>query len=474
MGQEDGSSSVSSSPLQLFSLMSLSPGLGSPYPWHPGMKSEERGLCLIKLLVNCANHIAAGCFDKANATLEQISHLASAEGDAMQRIAAYFTEALANRMLKGWPGLHKALSATKISSVSEEILVQRWFFDLCPFLRCAYFITNFAIIEAMEGEKVVHIVDLNSSEPAQWIDLLHALRHRPQGPPHLKITGIHQQKEVLELMGHRLSEEAEKLDLPFQFNPIVSKLENLDMDLLRVKTGEAVAVISVLQLHSLLASEDEMVRRNSPSMPKSSNSLHLQSLLKMNSLTLRDFLVKDVANLCSPSPDSASPLSTLYYASSPNMINFLNGLRQLSPKLVMVMEQESDHNGHSLVDRVTEALNFYGALFDGLQSTVSRASVERYKVEKMLFGEEIKNIIACEGFERKERHEKLERWIPRLEFAGFGRVPLSYHSMLQATGLLQTLGYGGYNIEEEKRCAIFRWHNKPLFSISAWRFGKYS
>ena len=89
--------------------MSLSPGLGSPYPWLRELKSEERGLCLIQLLVACANQVAAGSVEKANIGLEQISHLASPDGDTMQRIAAYFTEALADRMLKGWPGLHKAL-----------------------------------------------------------------------------------------------------------------------------------------------------------------------------------------------------------------------------------------------------------------------------------------------------------------------------------------------------------------------------
>ncbi|KAK4407602.1 Scarecrow-like protein 3 [Sesamum angolense] len=102
MVQEEGSSSLSSSPLQMFSLMSLSPGLGSPYPWLREMGSEERGLCLIHLLLACANHVAAGSIENANVCLECISHLASPDGDTMQRIAAYFTEALADRILKGW------------------------------------------------------------------------------------------------------------------------------------------------------------------------------------------------------------------------------------------------------------------------------------------------------------------------------------------------------------------------------------
>ncbi|CAN1316467.1 GRAS family protein TF80 [Linum perenne] len=382
--------------------MSLSPGgIGSPFPWLRDLQPEERGLCLIQLLHACANQVAAGSVENANIGLGHISHLASPEGDTMQRIAAYFTEALADRMLKVWPA--------KTRSASEEILVQKLFFELCPFLKLSYVITNQAIVEAMEGEKMIHIIDLNSFEPAQWIELLRTLSARPEGPPHLRITGIHEQKQVLDQMGARLVEEAEKLDIPFQFNSIVSKLENLDLERLRVKTGEALAVSSVLQLHNYLATDEEMG-------------------------------------------------------------TFLSSLWGLSPKIMVVTEQESDHNGHSLTDRVSEAMNFYAALFDCLEScTDPRASLERQKVEKMLLGKEIKNIIACEGIERKERHEKLEKWIMRLELAGFGRVPLSYDGMWQANRLLQSYNYGGYKIKDKNGCLLICWHDRPLYSISAWR-----
>ncbi|KAI3739683.1 hypothetical protein L2E82_30094 [Cichorium intybus] len=463
MGQEDGSSSISSSPLHLFSLMSLSPGVGSPYPWLREMASEERGLYLIQLLVACANHVAAGSIENANIGLEQINRFSSPDGDTMQRIAAYFTEALGNRMLKGWPGLYKAINSTRITSAADEILTKRLFFDLCPFLRLSYLITNQAILEAMEGEKMVHIIDLCSSEPAQWINLLQSLSARPEGPPHLRITGIHQEKEVLEQMALRLNEEAEKLDIPFQFNPIVTRLDNLELEQLRYKSGEALAISSVLQLHTLLAFDDETIKKTQS--PTSNRIL-------LNSHTLGDFLKKDVTNPFSPSPDSTSSSPSL--ANSGKIMSFLNALWNLSPKLMVVTEQESNHNGFTLMDRALEALIFYAALFDCLESTVSRTSIERQKVEKMLFGEEIKNIIACEGLERMVRHEKLEKWIPRFELAGFGRVPLSYNGMMVATRLLQNFGYDGYKIKNENGVLVICWHNQPLFTISAWKFGRYS
>ncbi|KAI5388292.1 Scarecrow-like protein 3 [Lathyrus oleraceus] len=459
---------------KFLSMMSHSSSLGSTHPWIKELKSEERGLYLIHLLLTCANHVASCNLENANASLEQISMLASPNGDTMQRIAAYFTEALADRILKTWPGLHKALNSTRMVMVSEEILVQKLFFELFPFLKVAFVLTNQAIVEAMEGEKMIHIIDLNAAEPAQWIALLQVLSSRPEGPPHLRITGVNSKKEVLDQIAHRLIEEAEKLDIPFQFNPVVSKLENLDLDKLRVKTGEALAISSILQLHTFLASNDETMKRKSPLSLKSPNGTHLQRFQPINQTTLGDLLAKDMVNKYTKSPDSTSSSSpaSSNTSNSMNMENFLNALWSLSPKVMVVTEQDSNHNGATLMERLLEALYSYAALFDCLESTVSRNSLERIRVEKMLFGEEIKNIIACEGLERKERHEKLDKWFMRFDLAGFANVPLSYFGRLQARRFLQSYGCEGYRMREENGCAVVCWQDRSLFSISAWRTRK--
>ncbi|KAL2535831.1 Scarecrow-like protein 3 [Forsythia ovata] len=468
MFQEDGSSSVTSSPLQMFPMMSLSPGFMSPYPWLKELKPEERGLYLIHLLVTCANHVATGSLENANIALDQICNLATPDGDTMQRLASYFSEALADRILRTWPGIYKASRSTRISVVAEEILVRKMFFEFLPFMKVAFVITNQAIIEAMEGEKMVHVIDLNATEPAQWRALIQDLSARPEGPPHLRITGIHHQKEVLEQMAHVLTEEAEKLDIPFQFNPIISKLENLDVEKLGVKTGEALAISSIMQLHSLLASDNDL-KKKSPSTPMNAFGVHLQRVAQMNQSTLGELLEKDMVSSYSPSQDSASssPLST---TTSKNIDNFLSSLWSLSPKVMVVTEQDSDHNGKSLMERISESLYFYAALFDCMESALPRASLERLKMEKMLLGEEIKNIIACEGAERKERHEKLEKWAQRFDLAGFANVPLSYYTMLQAKRLLQGYNSDGYKIKEENGCVVIGWQDRPLLSVSAWRF----
>ncbi|XP_022154371.1 scarecrow-like protein 3 [Momordica charantia] len=468
MFQDEGTSSVTSSPLQFFTMMSLSPKLGSPYPWLRELKSEERGLYLIHLLLTCANHVAVGSLDSANLALDQISHLASANGDTMQRIAAYFAEALADRILKTWPGLYKAFNSTKMPMVSEEIIVKKLFFEMFPFLKVAFVLTNQAIVEAMEGEKMIHIIDLNANETAQWLALLQVLSARPEGPPHLRITGVHPQKEVLDQMARRLTEEAEKLDIPFQFNSVVSRLENLDMEKLRVKTGEALAINSVLQLHALLAYDNEVPQKPSPSASKGANGVQYSRYPHLNQTTLSELLEKDLVNGCSPSSDSVSS-SALSQANVTKIDSFLNGLWGLTPKVMVVTEQDSNHNGSTLMERLLEALHTYAAVFDCLESNMSRTSLERLKLEKMLFGEEIKNIVACEGAERKERHEKREKWSQRLDLAGFRHVSLSYYGMLQARSLLQGYGCDGYRMKEENGCVMICWQDRPLFSVSAWR-----
>lgn len=448
MLQDDGSSVTSSSPLEFFSKMS--PNLGSSYPWLRELKPEERGLYLIHLLLSCANHVSNGSLDNANLALDQISLLASPDGDTMQRIASYFAEALAERILKSWPGIYKSLNFTKMPLVSEELLAKKLFFELCPFLKLAYLVTNQSILESMEGEKMVHIIDLNASEPAQWIALIHSLSKRPEGPPHLRITGVHHHKEVLDQVALRLTQEAEKLDLPFQFNSVVSKLENLDIEKLCVKTGEALAISSVLQLHTLLASSNnEPLRKSSP-------------------LGLLKFPNGANNRRSPPSNDSASSSPTSLLNSSTKLDGFLSALWGLSPKIMVITEQDSNHNGLGLMERLSEALYFYAALFDCLESTLPRTSMERRRVEKMLLGEEIKNVVSCEGGERRERHEKVEKWMKRLDMAGFGIVPLSYMGMLQAKQLLQGYGCDGYRVRENG-CAVLCWQDRPLFSVSAWR-----
>ncbi|KAJ0978873.1 hypothetical protein J5N97_014347 [Dioscorea zingiberensis] len=385
-GDDPGRSFIIPVPVLLMSASPSAASLGSPYtPGLRELKSDERGLYLIHLLLNCANQVSAGSLDQINHCLENISLLASPDGDTMQRIASYFTQALALRVLRSWRGFYFVLNPPP-PSPAEALAARRHFFELCPFLRLSYTISNQAIMEAMEGEKMVHIIDLSASDPAQWVALFHLLRDRKEGPPHLRITGINEQKELLDHTALLLSEEAERLDIPFQFNPVVAKLDNLDTERLRVKTGEALAIASVLQLHCLLASDDDALRKTPVLSSRNSSSIaQFRRIVQTSQGTLGELLERDLSmNGYSLSPDSASS-SPFAPTPSAKMERFLSWFCGLSPKIMVVTEQESNHNGSSMNERFMEALNFYAALFDCLESTLPRPSADRMKVEKMLW-----------------------------------------------------------------------------------------
>jgi hypothetical protein len=494
---EDTVSSATSSPAS--SLYSPSPhGYGS---WVQELSHDQQGVRLINLLYQCAAEVAAGAFDRANHCLEQITQVASLDAPhTLQRVAAVFADALARKLLNLVPGLSRALLSTANSGEAHLIpAARRHLFDMLPFMKLAYLTTNHAILEAMEGEKFVHVVDLSgpAANPVQWIALFHAFRGRRGGPPHLRVTAVHDGKEFLASMAGILAREAEAFDIPFQFCAVEARLDDLDPDALRqllhVRSGEALAVSVVSQLHRLLAADDAASRRH---VPGSSCLTPVQIMARSSPSSFGELLERELNTRLQLSPDSPSMISSLSPQSSPVMQvaqqrpppaklgRFLQAVRALSPKIMVVSEPEANHNAAPFLERFEEALNYYASLFDCLEraSAASQhrqqqqhhaaAAEERARVERLVLGEEVRGVVSREGAERKERHERLAQWGRRMEAAGMERVGMSYGGMMEARKLLQSLGWGGsYEVVHDARgeAFFFCWHRKPLYSVSAWR-----
>lgn len=512
--QEDVmSSSATSSPAStLYS--PCPPGAGAS--WVQELSSDQCSVRLIGLLYQCAAEVAAGALDRANLCLEHIMQLASLDAPhALQRLAAVFADALARKLLNLVPGLSRALLTSSSSSsspspagTSSGDAARRHMFDMLPFLKLAYLTTNHAILEAMEGERFVHVVDLSgpAANPAQWIALFHAFRGRSrdgQGVfPHLRVTAVHESKEFLGAMAASLAREAEAFDIPFQFAGVESRLEDLDSaalrHCLRVRSGEALAVSVALQLHRLLAADDDgrcrrhpgggltplqsiLAARSSPRSPSSGGSSSFGELLERE-LNTRLQLSPDASSY--NSPQYSSPTMSAFSSSGsgkPKLESFLSAIKALSPKVMVITEQEANHNGAAFHERFDEALNYYASLFDCLERASSgqgqhrsNSAAERARVvERAVLGEEIRSIVASEGRERKERHERAAQWAGRMEASGMERVGLSYGGAMEARKLLQScgLGGGGYQVRHDvqEQRFFFCWHDRPLYAVSAWR-----
>jgi len=116
------------------------------------LRSDERGLYIIHLLLNCAAAAAAGRPNAASTTHEHIAWLIIHDSDAMQLVAAAFVEAMVHHALQVWSGLCRALLLLR----ATPIPIARWhFIDLCPFQRFAGAAMNlslprFFLIPALE------------------------------------------------------------------------------------------------------------------------------------------------------------------------------------------------------------------------------------------------------------------------------------------------------------------------------------
>ncbi|KAL6905656.1 hypothetical protein ACP4OV_003257 [Aristida adscensionis] len=501
MLHEDTLSSATSSPAS--SLYSTSPHLHGSLAQQ--LSQDQQSVRLVGLLYQCAAEVAAGAFDRANFYLEQITQLASLDAPhTLQRLAAVFADALARKLLNLVPGLSRALLSTAggAGAGGDAHLVpaaRRHLFDMLPFMKLAYLTTNHAILEAMEGEKFVHVVDLSgpAANPVQWIALFHAFRSRRGGPPHLRITAVNDSKEFLASMAGVLAKEAEAFDIPFQFTAVEARLDELEPDALRhslrVRSGEALAISVVAQLHRLLAADD--ARRH----PGGSSCLTpLQIIARSSPSSFGELLERELNTRLQLSPDASSVLSSLspqspvlaaqqQRAAAPaaRLGGFLSAAKALSPKIMVVTEPEANHNAAAFQERFDEALNYYASLFDCLERAsaaaaqrhhhhppaAAAAAAERARVERLVLGEEIRGVVAGEGAERKERHERLAQWARRMEGAGMEAVGLSYSGMMEARKLLQSCGWGGYEVTHDARgeAFFFCWHRKPLYSVSAWR-----
>ncbi|WOG95453.1 hypothetical protein DCAR_0414772 [Daucus carota subsp. sativus] len=144
-------------------------------------------------------------------------------------------------------------------------------------------------------------------------------------------------------------------------------------------------------------------------------------------------------------------------------------IRDQSPNIVTIAEQETSHNGPYFLGRFLKALHYYSAIFDSLDATFPLDSAHRVKVEQYISTLEIQNIVACEVPERVMRHEKLEKWRKIMESKGFEGVPLSANAVTQSNILLGLYSCDGYSLTEDHGCLLLGWQDRPILAAYAWR-----
>lgn len=371
---------------------------------------------LKQMLIACARAVAENDILVVEWLISELRQMVSVSGEPFQRLAAYMLEGLVAKLASSGSAIYKALRCKEPTS-SELLSYMHILYEVCPYFKFGYMSANGAIAEAVRGENMVHIIDFQIAQGSQWVTLMQALAARPGGPPRLRITGIDDSVSAyargggLHLVGQRLSRLAQSCNVPFEFHAAAISGCDVELEHLAVRPGEALAVNFAFQLHHM---PDESV----------STRNHRDRLLRM--------------------------------------------VKSLSPKVVTLVEQESNTNTAPFFPRFLETLDYYSAMFESIDVTLPRDNKERISVEQHCLARDIVNIIACEGAERVERHELFGKWRSRFTMAGFKPHPLSPLVNATIKALLENY-CEHYRLEERDGILYLGWKNRALVVSCAWR-----
>ncbi|KAM7272006.1 hypothetical protein ACFE04_031220 [Oxalis oulophora] len=368
------------------------------------------------VLIACARALGEGDSLTAQWLMDEVRQMVSVSGEPIQRLGAYMLEGLVARLASSGTSIYR-YPRCKQPENDELLSYMHILFDVCPYLKFGYLSANGAIAEAMKDENQVHIIDFQIAQGSQWITLIQAFAARPSGPPHIRITGIDDTTSAyargggLSIVGKRLAKLAAQFQVPFEFHAAPMPGSEADLQNLCVRSGEALAVNFAFMLHHM---PDESVTTEN----------HRDRLLRL--------------------------------------------VKSLSPKVVTLVEQESNTNTAAFFPRFLETLDYYTAMFESIDVTLPRDHKDRINVEQHCLARGVVNIIACEGVERAERHELLGKWKSRFRMAGFTPYPLS--GFVNSTIKMLLENYSDrYRLQEKDEALYLGWMNRDLVASCAWK-----
>ncbi|KAK2639417.1 hypothetical protein Ddye_027212 [Dipteronia dyeriana] len=370
---------------------------------------------LKQLLIACAKSLYENNINDFDNLVEKARGAVSISGEPIQRLGAYLVESLVARKEKSGSNIYRALRCREPES-KDLLSFMHILYEICPYLKFGYMAANGAIAEACRNEDRIHIIDFQIAQGTQWMTLLQALAAKPSGAPHVRITGIddpinkYARGDGLDAVGRRLADISKKFNISVEFHPVPVFAPDVTLEMLDVRPGEALAVNFPLQLHH---TPDESVDVNNP----------------------RDGLLRMI--------------------------------KSLNPKVVTLVEQESNTNTAAFLPRFVETLNYYLAMFESIDVTLPRDRKERIDVEQHCLARDIVNVVACEGKERVERHELFGKWKSRFIMAGFRQCSLSNYVNSVIKSLLKCYSEH-YKLVEKDGAMLLGWKDRALVSASAW------
>ncbi|KAI5680668.1 hypothetical protein M9H77_01895 [Catharanthus roseus] len=188
-------------------------------------KQEDSSIQLIHVMI-CDGTIQRGNLSLACTLVEKLQGLLACmdSTSASGKVASYFMDA--------------SQEINSVTFLLENEILYHNFYEATPYLKFTHFTVNRAILEALQGHDVIHVIDFSLMQGLQWPSLIQALALRPEGPPLLRIT------DICPLSTNDRDSLGEIV--------VASRLDDIKPWLLQTSQGEAIAVNSILELHKLI------------------------------------------------------------------------------------------------------------------------------------------------------------------------------------------------------------------------------
>ncbi|KAF3559954.1 hypothetical protein F2Q69_00012066 [Brassica cretica] len=386
-------------------------------------KKKSQVIDFRTLLTHCAQAISTGDKTTALVLLLQIRQDSSPQGDASQRLAHCFANALEAR-LQGTTGpviqtYYNAITSLK-ETASDILKAYRVYLSSSPFVTLMYFFSFRMILDAAKDAEVLHVVDFGILYGFQWPMFIQYMSGRKDVPRKLRITGIElpqrglRPAERIEETGRRLSEYCKRFNVPFEYKAIASQhWETIRLDEFDIRPGEILAVNAGLRLKTL---QDET--GGEETCPR-------DAVLKL--------------------------------------------IRKMNPDVFVHAIVNGSFNAPFFISRFKEAVYHYYALFDMFDSTLPRDNQERIRFEREFYGREAMNVIACEEGDRVERPETYRQWQVRMVRAGFKQKPVRDEIVELFREKLKKWRYHkDFVVDENSKWLLQGWKGRTLYASSCW------
>ncbi|CAI5515291.1 unnamed protein product [Closterium sp. Naga37s-1] len=149
----------------------------------------------------------------------------------------------------------------------------------------------------------------------------------------------------------------------------------------------------------------------------------------------------------------------------------IKAIMQLDPKVVALVEWDSNQQQPFFLSRFRDALLFFHNIFTSHDALASRFSFGRRGFEEFVLAREMVNLVACEGMQRLVRAERLDQMHARMGRLGVAARPFSKRSMWGLRELIAPYPKG-FAVERHPAGGVrLMWNGQSILGASAWTPG---